>query len=67
MIARRLGHRGPEVSAIGLGCMAMSGTYGPAEEGESIATIHAALDAGIGAAAGSRYDERQMEMLDSER
>jgi aryl-alcohol dehydrogenase-like predicted oxidoreductase len=47
MIARRLGHHGPEVSAVGLGCMAMSGTYGPAEEGESIATIHAALEAGI--------------------
>jgi aryl-alcohol dehydrogenase-like predicted oxidoreductase len=47
VITRRLGHHGPEVSAIGLGCMAMSGTYGPAEEGESIATIHAALDAGI--------------------
>ena len=47
MIARQLGHRGPEVSAIGLGCMAMSGSYGPADDGESIATIHAALDAGI--------------------
>jgi aryl-alcohol dehydrogenase-like predicted oxidoreductase len=35
------------VSAIGLGCMAMSGMYGPSERVESIATIHAALDAGI--------------------
>jgi pyridoxine 4-dehydrogenase len=35
------------VSVIGLGCMAMSGTYGPADEAESIATIGAALDAGI--------------------
>jgi len=35
------------VSALGLGCMAMSHTYGPADEAESIATIHAALDAGI--------------------
>ena len=32
---------------IGLGCMGMSGMYGPADEAESIATIHAALDAGI--------------------
>jgi aryl-alcohol dehydrogenase-like predicted oxidoreductase len=33
--------------AIGLGCAGMSGTYGPADEAESIATIHAAIDAGI--------------------
>jgi Aldo/keto reductase family len=32
---------------IGLGCMGMSGCYGPADEAESIATIHAALDSGI--------------------
>ena len=44
---RRLGTSGPEVSAVGLGCMGMSGMYGPAEREESIATIHAALDAGI--------------------
>ncbi len=43
-----LGRSGPAVSAIGLGCMGMSpGAYGPADEAESIATIHAALDAGI--------------------
>ena len=36
-----------EVSALGLGCMGMSGMYGPADRAESIATIHAALDAGI--------------------
>ena len=47
METRTLGLTGPEVSAIGLGCMGMSGMYGPADEAESIATIHAALEAGI--------------------
>jgi aryl-alcohol dehydrogenase-like predicted oxidoreductase len=42
-----LGRGGPTVSRVGLGLMGMSGTYGPAEDSESIATIHAALDAGI--------------------
>jgi aryl-alcohol dehydrogenase-like predicted oxidoreductase len=44
---RQLGRTGPTVSALGLGCMGMSGMYGPADRAESIATIHAALDAGI--------------------
>jgi aryl-alcohol dehydrogenase-like predicted oxidoreductase len=43
----QLGRGGPEVSRAGLGLMAMSGVYGPAEERESIATIHAALEGGI--------------------
>ena len=43
-----LGRNGPKVGEIGLGCMGMSpGVYGPSDEAESIATIHAALDAGI--------------------
>ncbi|HEY2553421.1 MAG TPA: aldo/keto reductase [Streptosporangiaceae bacterium] len=42
-----LGRDGPLVSRAGLGLMGMSGIYGPADEAESIATIHAALDAGI--------------------
>ncbi len=44
---KKLGNTGPEVATIGLGCMGMSGTYGPADEAESIATIHAAIDDGI--------------------
>jgi aryl-alcohol dehydrogenase-like predicted oxidoreductase len=47
MELRKLGRAGPTVSAIGLGCMGMSDFYGPADRAESIATIHAALDAGI--------------------
>jgi aryl-alcohol dehydrogenase-like predicted oxidoreductase len=44
---RQLGSHGPHVSPLGLGCMGMSDMYGPADERESIATIHAALEAGI--------------------
>jgi aryl-alcohol dehydrogenase-like predicted oxidoreductase len=47
MLHRKLGASGPYVSALGLGCMGMSGMYGPADRTESIAVIHAALDAGI--------------------
>ena len=47
MKTRTLGAHGPRVSEIGLGLMGMSDLYGPADEAESIATIHAALDAGI--------------------
>ena len=47
MPTRRLGPDDLEVSAIGLGCMWMSQSYGPADRGESIATIHRALELGI--------------------
>ena len=47
MISRRLGRMGPDVSAIGLGCMGMSDFYGPADAAASIATIHHALDLGV--------------------
>jgi aryl-alcohol dehydrogenase-like predicted oxidoreductase len=43
---RKLGRQGLEVSMIGLGCMGMSQSYGPADEKESIATLHRALDLG---------------------
>ncbi|MDR6125326.1 aryl-alcohol dehydrogenase-like predicted oxidoreductase [Bacillus sp. SLBN-46] len=44
---KKLGQNGPTVSAIGLGCMGMSDLYGKADRKESIATIHAALEAGV--------------------
>ena len=47
MNQRQLGTTGPRVSAIGLGAMGMSGMYGPADEAESIATIEAAVAAGM--------------------
>jgi aryl-alcohol dehydrogenase-like predicted oxidoreductase len=47
MYTRPLGSTGPQVSALGLGCMGMSGMYGDADRTESIATIHAALEAGV--------------------
>ncbi|HEU4994565.1 MAG TPA: aldo/keto reductase [Gemmatimonadaceae bacterium] len=47
MRTRKLGTAGPVVSAIGLGCMGMSDLYGPADHAESVATIRAALDAGV--------------------
>ena len=47
MRTHHLGSTGPIVSAIGLGCMSMSDVYGPSDRNEGIATIHAALDAGI--------------------
>jgi aryl-alcohol dehydrogenase-like predicted oxidoreductase len=47
MNTRTLGRNGPQTSALGLGCMGMSDLYGPADEKTSIATIHAALEAGI--------------------
>jgi len=47
MRQKELGATGNRVSAIGLGCWGMSGSYGPADETESVATLHHALDVGI--------------------
>ncbi len=65
MKTRQLGKAGPRVSAIGLGCMGMSsGTYGPADRSEGIATIHAALDAGVTLIdTGDHYASGHNEML----
>jgi aryl-alcohol dehydrogenase-like predicted oxidoreductase len=46
-LQRKLGLTGPKVFPVALGCMGMSGMYGPTDDAESIATVHAALDAGI--------------------
>jgi aryl-alcohol dehydrogenase-like predicted oxidoreductase len=61
---RKLGRNGPEVFPIALGCMGMSGVYGPADEPESLATIHAAIDAGVNLVdTGDFYDMGHNEML----
>src|SRR5499427_4460233 len=44
---RRLGKSGPEVSAIGLGCMSLSGVYGTSDDAAGIALIHRAIDLGV--------------------
>jgi aryl-alcohol dehydrogenase-like predicted oxidoreductase len=44
---RTLGTNGPQVSALGLGAMGMSDLYGPTDQSEAVATIHAAIDAGV--------------------
>ena len=47
MDTRTLAHGGPAVSALGFGCMGMSGTYGPAQDAESMRTLERALELGI--------------------
>jgi aryl-alcohol dehydrogenase-like predicted oxidoreductase len=44
---RRLGKGGPEVSAIGLGCMSLSGTYGKSDDQAGIELIHRAIELGV--------------------
>ncbi|MEV6175713.1 aldo/keto reductase [Streptomyces sp. NPDC052015] len=61
---RKLGKNGPEVSTIGLGAMGMSDLYGPADDAESIATLHAAIDAGLNLVdTGDFYGSGANEML----
>jgi aryl-alcohol dehydrogenase-like predicted oxidoreductase len=61
---RQLGSEGPEVFPIALGCMGMTGIYGPSNESECIATIHEALDQGITLIdTGDFYDIGLNEML----
>jgi aryl-alcohol dehydrogenase-like predicted oxidoreductase len=61
---RNLGPNGPRISALGLGCMGLSGAYGPSDEATSIATIHAAQEAGITwLDTGDFYDMGHNEML----
>ena len=67
MQRRTLGAGGPEVGAIGLGCMGMSDFYGPADRAESIATIRAALDSGATVIdTGDFYGSGHNELLISE-
>jgi aryl-alcohol dehydrogenase-like predicted oxidoreductase len=61
---RSLGSSGPSVFPLALGCMGMSGMYGPTDERESIATIHAALDHGVNLIdTGDFYGQGHNEML----
>ena len=64
MNTRTLGATGPRVSAIGLGAMGMSDLYGPTDQGEATATIHAAIDAGLSLIdTGDFYGSGRNEML----
>ncbi len=64
MQTRTLGRNGPTISALGLGCMGFSGGYGAVDDADSIATVHAALDAGVTYFdTGDFYGAGQNEML----
>jgi aryl-alcohol dehydrogenase-like predicted oxidoreductase len=61
MKIRQLGTHGPQVSALGLGCMGMTPIYATPDPDEAIATIRAAVDASR--IIGTRYSEQQMSRL----
>ena len=62
--SKKLGKSGPEVFPIALGCMGMTGVYGPVDESECLATIHAAIDAGVNLIdTGDFYDMGKNELL----
>jgi aryl-alcohol dehydrogenase-like predicted oxidoreductase len=64
MNTRKLGAKGPVVSRVGLGCMGMSGVYGPADEEESVFTIQEAIEQGINVLdTGDFYGNGHNEML----
>jgi aryl-alcohol dehydrogenase-like predicted oxidoreductase len=64
MDTRKLGAKGPVVSRVGLGCMGMSGVYGPADEEESVFTIQEAIEQGINVLdTGDFYGNGDNEML----
>ena len=61
---KNLGRSGPQVFPIALGCMGMTGVYGATDEPECLATIHAAIDAGVNLIdTGDFYDMGKNEML----
>jgi aryl-alcohol dehydrogenase-like predicted oxidoreductase len=61
---QKLGRSGPEIFPLALGCMGMTGVYGPADESECLATIHAAIDAGVNVIdTGDFYDMGKNELL----
>jgi aryl-alcohol dehydrogenase-like predicted oxidoreductase len=67
MKLRRLGRQGPEVGELGLGCMGMSDFYGPADRGESLATLRAAIESGATLIdTGDFYDSGHNELLIAE-
>jgi aryl-alcohol dehydrogenase-like predicted oxidoreductase len=60
---RQLGHEGLEVSALGLGCMGMSQSYGVPDDLESVATLHRAIELGVTTGVALQVDGGQIQSL----